>query len=143
MRSAASGDGLADVAHPDRRAVAIGEDDVVVWLRPAVIWSLAAIVKLVLSVLMVPLAALVVALTSVPRISSSVTPRCGELRRIDLNADRRHLVAEDRDLRHPRYLGNLLGEEAVARNRRLRSAACVSERAESSRIGESAGLTFL
>ena len=68
------GNRLADVAHADRRAVAVGQDDVVERLGVDVIWSLVAIVKLVLSVLIVPLATLVVELTSALRISSSVMP---------------------------------------------------------------------
>ena len=103
---------LADVAHADGRTVAIGQDDVVelLGLRDLVV---AAIVKLSLSVLIVPLAALDVEVTSVLRISSSVTPLAARLGRVHLDADRRRTVAEDRDLGNAGHLRDLLREEEI------------------------------
>ena len=60
-----------------------------------------------------PFAAIVVELTSVGRTSSSVRPRRGELGRIDLDANRRFLLAADLDLGDAGHLRDLLGEEIV------------------------------
>ena len=65
---------MADVAHAHRRAVAIGDDDIVVLLglgRLVVRLDREALP----AVLIVPFGALVVALPSTPRTSSSVSPR--------------------------------------------------------------------
>ena len=133
---------LADVAHPDGRAVAIGEDDVVE---------------------LVGLGDLVVGgdreaeLVGVDRALGGVggggdedaadllqrEAAGGELGRIDLDADRRRAVAEDRDLGDAGHLRDLLGEEDDRRSRRRVVSGMVSERTENMMIGESAGLTFL
>src|SRR5262245_51628936 len=106
-------DRLADVAHPDRRAVAIGEDDVVETLgRGDLIVGGDGEADLV----------------GVDRAFSRAggggderaadlfqryAGRC-ELGRIDLDADRRRRVAEDRDLGNAGHLRYLLGEEQIA-----------------------------
>ena len=77
------------------------------------IWSLAAIVKLSLSVLIVPLAALDVEVTSDAADLFQRDAAGGELGRIDLDADRRRPVAEDRDLGDAGHLRDLLGEEEI------------------------------
>ncbi len=106
-------DGLADVAHPDRRAVAIGEDDVVELLgRGDLIVGGDGE------------ADLVGIDRSFGRIGGGGDERAAdlfqrdagrcELGRVDLDADRRRRVAEDRDLGDAGHLRYLLGEEEVA-----------------------------
>ena len=63
--------------------------------------------------LIVPLAALVVALTSAAADVLQRQADRGELGRIDLDADRRLLLAADRDLGDAGHLRDLLGEEIV------------------------------
>ena len=65
-----------------------------------------------------------------------------ELRRVDLDAHRRLLLAADEDLRDAGDLADLLRELGVGVVARRRSAAACRSVADSIRIGESAGLTL-
>ena len=79
----------------------------------SMIWSFAAMVKVTFSVLIVALG------RDGRRVDESVAhllerqPGRGELRRIDLDADCRMLLAADDDLGHPVHLGDLLSDEIV------------------------------
>ncbi len=104
---------LAHVAHAYRRAVAIGDDHVI---------ELVGVDDLVVG------GNGEAGLVGIDRALGDVGGRAhqdaanlfqrdaarGELGRIDLDADRRRTVAEDRDLGDARHLRNLLGEEEVA-----------------------------
>ena len=106
-------DRVADVLDPHRRAVAIGDDHVVIVGRLGELIVGGDGEALRVAPLSVPLAALVVAEASTPRTSSSVRPLVGELGGIDLHADRGLLLAADRDLRHAGDLRDLLREDGV------------------------------
>src|SRR5262249_13616048 len=104
---------LTDVAHPDRRAVAVGEDDVVelVRLEELIIGGDRE-------------ADFVGVDRALGRVGGGGDERAAdlfqryagrcELGRIDLDADRGRRVAEDRDLRDAGHLRDLLGEEEIA-----------------------------
>src|SRR5262249_26616176 len=106
-------DRLTDVAHPNRRAVAVGEDDVV---------ELRGIGDLIVGG--DRKAYLVGVYRALRRVGRGGDERAAdlfqghagrsELRRIDLDTDRWRRIAEDRHLGHAGHLGDLLGEEQVA-----------------------------
>src|SRR5262249_43908415 len=106
-------DRLADVAHPDGRAVAVGEDDVVELLGSGD-----------LIVGGDREAEFVGVDRAFGRVRRGGDERAanlfqryagrGELGRVDLDADRRRGVAEDRDLSDAGHLRDLLGEEQIA-----------------------------
>ncbi len=106
------------------------------------IWSLVATVKLVVAVLSVPLAMFVVELTSVERISSSVMPLLASLA-----GSTWMRIAGVRSPKIDTCATPETCEICWARNRSAYSSTVVSgmvsDRSDSSRIGESAGLTFL
>ncbi len=106
------GDGATDVAYPHRGAIAIGDDDVVE--------------RFGLDDLVVGLDGQAGARSrerALGRIGRRIDECAadflqrqaagGELCRIDLDPDRRALLAAERDQGDARHLGNLLGEEAV------------------------------
>jgi hypothetical protein len=108
------GDRLADVADPQRTAVAVGDDDVVPVLG---VQQLVVGVDRVGAFLPVD-----IALGAVDRgdrdLAAHVFQRQAlghQFRRIDLDADRGLLLASDEDLRHARYLADLLTELGVDR----------------------------
>ena len=122
LASSGPGDGLADVANPQRAAVAIGDDDVVPVLRSR---------QLVVGVDGVGARRAVdVALGAVDGgdrdLAADVLQRQAlgdELRRIDLDADRRLLLAADDDLGDAGDLADLLRKLRVDGVARLWSAA--------------------
>ena len=76
-----------------------------------------------------------------PDIFESETERC-DLRRIELNADRRLLLSVDRDLGNATDLRKLLGENILGRSRRSTVSGSEADVSARIRIGESAGLTL-
>ena len=133
-------DRLADVADAQRAAIAIGDDDVVPVL---------GVQQLVVGVDRVgALRAVDIALWAVDGrdrdLAADVFQREAlgdELGGIDLDADRRLLLAADEDLRDAGDLADLLRELGVDASLTVVSGS-VSEVADKIRIGESAGLTL-
>ena len=116
-------DRLADVAHAHRRAVAIGEDDVVVFGRLGELVVVVDRVGAVRRRRSCPSARSTVALTSVPRTSSSVMPIAASFAGIDLHAHRALLLAADEHLRRRRRSARSAATARCRRSRRPRSAA--------------------
>lgn len=135
-----SGDGLSDVAHTQRRPVAIGDDDVVPSLGDG---------ELVVGVdgvtTHLPVDAALGRVDGRDRqLGADILERNvlrNELGRIELDANRRLLFAADRYLTNAGDLADLLGKLGIGIVVDVDQSRA-SEVTDSSRIGESAGLTL-
>ena len=135
-------DGLADVADAHRRAVLVGDDLVVPRLRRE---HLVVVVDRECACRAVDAAFRTVRRDVDDRRRADPRGRCpiaASFAGIDLDADRRLLLAEDADLGDTGNLADVLDEDVFRIVIHRRSCGSASEWTASTRIGGSAGLTF-